>query len=73
MGGGANCSRTSDIVFRAKHPRRLIRGIVNEVPAALDGEFTRRCTDGTRPSIAPKRRLRARLLQAFYTIRSDRE
>jgi transposase len=57
----------------AAHPLRLIRRIVNEVLAALDGEFTKLYADGGRPSIAPERLLRALLLQVFYTIRSERQ
>ena len=49
----------------AKHPLRLIRRIVNEVLAALDGEFAKIYAEGGRPSIAPERLLRALLLQAF--------
>ena len=55
----------------AKHPLRLIRRIVNEVLVALDSEFTRIYADSGRPSIPPERLLRALLLQAFYTIRSE--
>jgi len=55
----------------AKHPLRVIRRIVNDVLAALDGEFAKLYADGGRPSIAPERLLRALLLQAFYTIRSE--
>src|SRR6201995_993804 len=55
----------------AKHPLRLIRRIVNEVLVALDGEFSKIYADSGRPSIPPERLLRALLLQAFYTIRSE--
>jgi transposase len=55
----------------AKHPLRLIRRIVNEVLVALDSEFTKIYADSGRPSIPPERLLRALLLQAFYTIRSE--
>jgi transposase len=55
------------------HPLRLIRRIVNEVLVVLDGQFgTRYAADG-RPSIAPERLLRALLLQAFYSICSERQ
>ena len=54
------------------HPLRLIRCIVNEVLAALDGEFGKLYAAEGRPSIAPERLLRALLLQAFYSIRSER-
>jgi transposase len=55
----------------AKHPLRLIRGIVNDVLVALDPEFAKIYAAGGRPSIPPERLLRALLLQAFYTIRSE--
>jgi hypothetical protein len=55
------------------HPLRLIRRIVNEVLAALDSEFAKLYAEDGRPSIAPERLLRALLLQAFYTIRSERQ
>src|SRR5262252_562113 len=57
----------------AKHPLRLVRSVVNEVLAALDSDFSRSYADSGRPSIAPERLLRALLLQAFYTIRSERQ
>jgi transposase len=55
----------------AKHPLRLIRRIVNDVLVALDAEFAKMYATGGRPSIPPERLLRALLLQAFYTIRSE--
>ncbi len=55
----------------AKHPLRVIQRIVNDVLAALDGEFAKIYADSGRPSIPPERLLRALLLQAFYTIRSE--
>src|SRR5262245_26792184 len=55
------------------HPLRLIRRIVNEVLAALDRQFAELYAAEGRPSIAPERLLRALLLQAFYTIRSERQ
>jgi transposase len=57
----------------ARHPLRVIRRLVNEVLAALDAEFARLYASSGRPSIAPERLLRALLLQAFYTIRSERQ
>jgi transposase len=56
-----------------KHPLRLVRKVVNDVLAALDGEFAKAYAQGGRPSIPPERLLRALLLQAFYTIRSERQ
>ena len=49
-------------------------GVVgNEVLSRLDGDFAKAYAIGGRPSIAPERLLRALLLQAFYTIRSERQ
>jgi transposase len=57
----------------AKHPLRTIRAIVNEVLASLDGEFAKLYEATGRGSVAPERLLRASLLQAFYSIRSERQ
>ena len=46
---------------------------MNEVLSRLDGDFAKAYAIGDRPSIAPERLLRALLLQAFYTIRSERQ
>jgi len=55
------------------HPLRAIRGMVNEALAALSGEFSALYSRGGRPSIPPEKLLRALLLQAFYSIRSERQ
>jgi transposase len=55
------------------HPLRLIRRVINEVLTTLDREFAELYAAEGRPSIAPERLLRALLLQAFYTIRSERQ
>ena len=54
------------------HPLRPIRGLVDETLSGLSGEFEKLYARIGRPSIAPERLLRALLLQAFYTIRSER-
>src|SRR5262245_59322019 len=56
----------------AKHPIRVIRRIVNEVLADLDADFAAMYAAIGRPSIAPEKLLRASLLQAFFTVRSER-
>ena len=59
---------------RADHPLRPIRTIVNEALASLEGEFAPLYAQVGRPSIAaPEKLLRATLLQAFYSIRSERQ
>ena len=55
------------------HPIRIIRGVVNEALAALSGEFSALYSRSGRPSIPPEKLLRAMLLQAFYSIRSERQ
>ena len=57
---------------RQNHPLRTIRGIVNEALSALADEFAVLYSPIGRPSIPPEKLLRAMLLQAFYTIRSER-
>jgi transposase len=58
---------------RADHPLRPIRVIVNEALVALEGEFAPLYAWTGRPSIPPEKLLRAMLLQAFYSIRSERQ
>jgi len=58
---------------RADHPLRAIREIVNAALAALEPEFAALYAPLGRPSIAPEKLLRAMLLQAFYSIRSERQ
>jgi transposase len=58
---------------RRDHPLRAIRAIVNEALMALESEFSMLYARLGRPSIAPEKLLRAMLLQAFYSIRSERQ
>ena len=58
---------------RADHPLRAIRGIVNEALTALERDFAALYAPVGRPSIPPEKLLRAMLLQAFYSIRSERQ
>ena len=57
----------------AKHPLRVIREIVNEVLISLDAEFSMLYEGTGREWVAPERLLRASLLQAFYSVRSERQ
>jgi transposase len=56
-----------------KHPLRTIRMLVNEVLNSLDGELDKLYEGSGRQSVAPERLLRASLLQAFYSVRSERQ
>lgn len=55
------------------HPLRLIRRFADDALAALDAKFAALYSENGRPSIPPEQLLRALLLQAFYTIRSERQ
>jgi transposase len=57
----------------AKHPLRKIRQLVNDVLVSLDAEFAKLYSAFGRESIPPERLLRALLLQALFTIRSERQ
>ena len=58
---------------RRDHPLRAIRGIVNAALGDLQGLFAALYAPIGRPSIPPEKLLRAMLLQAFYSIRSERQ
>ena len=55
------------------HPLRPIRETANMALADLSGEFAALYSGTGRPSIAPEMLLRAMLLQAFYSVRSERQ
>ena len=56
----------------ADHPLRPIRELVDEALGSLSPAFSKLYARDGRPSIPPERLLRALLLQAFYTVRSER-
>ena len=58
---------------RRTHPLRTIRTMVDAALARLDGDFGVIYAPIGRPSIPPEQLLRALLLQAFYTVRSERQ
>jgi Transposase domain (DUF772) len=55
------------------HPLRAVRAIVNQALNALPGDFDRFYGRIGRFGIPPEKLLRALLLQAFYSIRSERQ
>jgi transposase len=55
------------------HPLRVIRTLADAALAALNDRFAALYSENGRPSIPPEQMLRALLLQAFYTIRSERQ
>jgi transposase len=57
----------------ADHPLRAIRTLIDEALKGLSRDFNKLYARDGRPSIPPERLLRALLLQAFYTVRSERQ
>ena len=57
----------------AGHPLRPVRAMVDEILEVLSPDFEGMYAKVGRPSIAPEKLLRALLLQAFYSIRSERQ
>ncbi len=58
---------------RPDHPLRAIRVIADEALGTLCSDFEELYSGMGRPSIAPEKLLRAMLLQAFHSIRSERQ
>lgn len=56
----------------ADHPLRPIRALADEVLGGLSGRFEALYSQMGRPSISPEMLLRATLLQAFFSVRSER-
>jgi transposase len=57
----------------ADHPLRAIRALVEEVLERLSGRLAGLYSHTGRPSIPPEQLLKATLLQAFFSIRSERQ
>ena len=55
-----------------KHPLRPVRVMVDAALESMSARFGKMYAKAGRPSIAPERLLRALLLQALYSIRSER-
>jgi transposase len=56
----------------ADHPLRSIRGLADEALGSLNSRFEGLYSSMGRPSIPPEMLLRATLLQAFFSVRSER-
>lgn len=64
---------TYERIIPERHPLRSIRVIVDQILAEMDPLFAEMYAHLGRPSIPPERLLRALLIEALYTIRSDRQ
>src|SRR6516162_9573183 len=58
---------------RPDHPLRAIRSLTDAALAALSADFAALYSGMGRPSVPPEKLLRAMLLQAFYSVRSERQ
>src|SRR6266480_371715 len=58
---------------RQDHPLRAIRSLTDAALESLSADFAALYSGLGRPSIPPEMLLRAMLLQAFYSIRSERQ
>ena len=63
---------TPEGLIPAGHPIRPIRVVVDAVLGDLDGEFAAMYATGGRPSVPPEQLLKATVLMALYSIRSER-
>ncbi|MBH0195760.1 MAG: IS5 family transposase [Nitrospira sp.] len=64
--------RSPEVRVPATHPLRPIRQSVDTALTALSPQLAKLYAHTGRPSIAPEKLLRARLLQVLYSIRSER-
>jgi transposase len=64
---------TPEQLVPAEHPIRRIKPIVEQALAHLSPTFTRMYAEGGRPSIPPEHLLKASLLIALYSVRSERQ
>ena len=65
-------SLSTEDLIPADHPIRKIRRVVEEVLADLDAEFDAMYRRIGRPSIPPEQLLKATVLMALYSMRSER-
>src|SRR5687767_4520361 len=66
------CLMSPETVVPSGHPLRKVKKLADAALAKLSLTFDKMYADGGRPSIPPERLLKATLLMAFYTIRSER-
>lgn len=67
------CLVSAEDRIPAEHPLRLIKKVADEVLRELSPVFDGMYAEGGRRSIPPERLLKALLLQALFTIRSERQ
>lgn len=66
------CLMSPETAVPSTHPLRKVKKLADAALAKLSPVFDEMYADAGRPSIPPERLLKATLLMAFYTIRSER-
>jgi transposase len=62
-----------ETMIPSEHPIRRIKALVDQVLQDMDSHFEEMYLEDGRPSIPPEMLLKARVLQALFTVRSDRQ
>src|SRR5215207_9392939 len=65
-------SLSTEDLIPANHPIRRIRKVIDEVLVGLDDEFDVMYSRIGRPSVPPEQLLKATILMALYSVRSER-
>lgn len=66
------CLINAESVVAANHPLRRVKSLVEDVLRELSSVFDAMYSHTGRPSIPPERMLKATVLMALYTVRSER-
>ena len=66
------CLMSPETVVPSAHPLRKVKALADAALKKLSAKFNEMYSAEGRPSIPPERLLKATLLMAFYTIRSER-
>ena len=64
--------KTPEQLVPKEHPLRRVKTFVDEALREMSGLFDEMYSDVGRPSIPPEQLIKATLLMAFYTVRSER-
>ena len=65
-------SLSTEDLIPTDHPIRRIRTVIDEVLADLDGELDAMYSRIGRPSVPPEQLLKATVVMALYSVRSER-
>lgn len=66
------CLMSPETVVPPKHPLRRVKALADEALRSLSTDFDAMYSTHGRPSLPPERLLKASILMAFYSVRSER-